>query len=89
MGECVSLPTGCLDTSLTSLAFFSVEALGPVAVCTLDKPPANTLDEDLYGEIDQLVTGLELTAEARAAVIASAHPSIFVAGADIKRMASY
>ena len=84
-----SLPAVCLDTSLTSLAFFSVEPVGPVAVCTLDKPPANTLDEDLYAEIDRLVMGLELSTDVRAAVIASAHRSIFVAGADIKRMASY
>jgi enoyl-CoA hydratase len=78
-----------LDETLSSLSFFTVETVGPVAVCTLDKPPANTLDEQLYAEIDLLVAGLELSAEARAIVIASAHPSIFVAGADIKRMAAY
>lgn len=78
-----------MDNCLDSLAFFSIEPSGPVAVCTLDKPPANTLDEDLYAEIDLLVTGLELSDDIRAAVIASAHPSIFVAGADIKRMAGY
>ena len=78
-----------MDTSLTSLAFFSVEPVGPVAVCTLDKPPANTLDEPLYAEIDRLVTGLELSPDVRAAVVASAHRSIFVAGADIKAMADY
>ena len=84
-----SLPTGRLENRLTSLAFFAVEPRGPVAVCTLDKPPANTLDEDLYAEIDALVTGLELSEDVRAAVIASAHPTIFVAGSDIKRMATY
>jgi enoyl-CoA hydratase len=90
VGQCrISLPTGRLDTSLQQLRFFSVEPRGPVAVCTLDKPPANTLDEDLYAEIDRLVMGLELSDDVRAAVIASGHPSIFVAGADIKRMASY
>jgi enoyl-CoA hydratase len=78
-----------LDTALTSLAFFSVELDGAVAVCTLDKPPANTLDEALYAEIDQLVMGLELSEDVRAAVITSAHRSIFVAGSDIKRMAGY
>ena len=85
----LSLPAVCLDTALTSLAFFSVEPVGPVAVCTLDKPPANTLDEELYADIDLLVAGLELSTDIRAAVIASAHRSIFVAGADVKRMASY
>lgn len=89
MARISSLPAVCLDTSLTTLAFFSVEPVGPVAVCTLDKPPANTLDEDLYAEIDRLVMGLELSADVRAAVITSAHRSIFVAGADIKRMADY
>jgi len=89
VGEWPSLPTVRLDTSLTSLAFFSVDPAGPVAVCTLDKPPANTLDEELYAEIDRLVMGLELSEDVRAAVIASAHRSIFVAGADVKRMASY
>jgi enoyl-CoA hydratase/carnithine racemase len=84
-----SLPTVRLDPCLTSLAFFTVEPAGPVAVCTLDKPPANTLDEELYAEIDRLVAGIELSSDVRSAVIASAHPSIFVAGADIKRMADY
>jgi len=78
-----------LDETLTSLSFFAVEAVGAVAVCTLDRPPANTLDEELYVEIDRLVMGLELSDDARAVVIASAHPSIFVAGADVKRMAAY
>jgi enoyl-CoA hydratase len=78
-----------LDTALTSHAFFSVELDGAVAVCTLDKPPANTLDEALYAEIDQLIMGLELSEDVRAAVITSAHRSIFVAGSDIKRMAGY
>jgi enoyl-CoA hydratase/carnithine racemase len=85
----ISLPTVRLTEILSSLAFFRVEAAGPVAVCTLDKPPANTLDEDVYADIDRLVTGLELEAGLRAVVIASAHPTIFVAGSDITKMASY
>jgi enoyl-CoA hydratase len=84
-----SLPTGCLDETLFTFRFFHVEAAGPVAVCTLDKPPANTLDEDLYAELDGLVAALELDASVRAAVLTSAHPSIFVAGSDVKKMATY
>jgi enoyl-CoA hydratase/carnithine racemase len=71
------------------IPFFGVEVDDGVAICTLDKPPANTLDEDLYDALDALVAAMELDDAVRAIVLASAHESIFVAGADVKRMAEY
>jgi enoyl-CoA hydratase/carnithine racemase len=69
------------------IPFFAVEIDDGVAVCTLDKPPANTLDEDLYAALDALVAAMEQDEAVRAVVLASAHERIFVAGADVKRMA--
>jgi len=63
-----------------------VERIGPVARCALDKPPANTLDDDLHDDFDRLLTGLDVDESVRAVVLASAHPSIFMAGADLKRL---
>jgi enoyl-CoA hydratase/carnithine racemase len=62
---------------------------GAVAEVTIDNPPANALTEDLYARLGELVTELELDERVRAVVFASAHPRIFVAGADIGAMASY
>jgi enoyl-CoA hydratase/carnithine racemase len=60
-----------------------------VATVTIDNPPANALIDELYDELGRAVTELELDDGARAVVFASAHPTSFVAGADIKRMAQY
>ncbi len=60
-----------------------------VAEVTIDNPPANALTDELYERLGQVVTELELDDAVRAVVVVSAHPSIFVAGADIGRMANY
>ncbi len=65
------------------------DAADGVARLTIDNPPANALTDELYAELDAVVTRLELDDEARAVVFESAHPKIFVAGADVKRMAEY
>jgi len=60
-----------------------------VAIVTIDKPPANTLDFALYDEIMSLVGQLEEDDSVRAVVVTSAHPKLFISGADIKDMESY
>ena len=71
------------------MTFFDVEVSGGVAVATLDKPPANTLDADLYAEINSLVDELDGDRGVRVVVFASAHPRVFISGADIKDMDGY
>ena len=64
--------------------FFRIERHGPVAVCLLDKPPANTLDEDLHADFDRLVRLLELDDGVRSVVLGSANERIFMAGARLE-----
>lgn len=71
------------------MAFFAVETDGGVAVATLDRPPANTLDGELYEELSGLIERLESDDGVRAVVFASANERIFVAGADLARMEAY
>jgi enoyl-CoA hydratase/carnithine racemase len=82
-----SLSTKRLDENVPTLLFFRIEHLGSVARCALDKPPANTLDDDLHDDFDRLLSALELDERVRAVVLASANPSIFMAGADLKNLA--
>lgn len=60
-----------------------------VALVEIDNPPANALTEELYAAINKAVVALERDMSTRAVIIASAHRSTFVAGADIKAMATY
>jgi len=56
-----------------------------VGLVEIDSPPINALDLELYGEISMLVNTLEAMSEIRVVVFASKHPTIFVAGADLKK----
>ena len=69
--------------------FFQVERANGVATAYLDKPPANTLDEDLYTELVRLSDEIDSDPGTRAVVFATRNPKIFIAGADIKRMKEY
>jgi enoyl-CoA hydratase len=62
---------------------------GAVAEVTIDNPPANALTNQLYERLQALVDELENDRSVRAIVFLSAHPTIFVAGADIGAMANY
>ena len=64
--------------------FFLLERHGAVAVCLLDKPPANTLDEELHADFDLLLTRLEQDAGVRAVVLGTANEKIFMAGAKLE-----
>jgi enoyl-CoA hydratase/carnithine racemase len=69
--------------------YFEIERSDGVAVATVDKPPANTLDFALYDEISALLDELENDDEVRSVVFASAHPRVFISGANIKDMEHY
>lgn len=71
------------------MAWFSVTTVEGVATATLDRPPANALDYELYEELTLLLEALESDDAVRAVVITSAMDHIFVSGGDIKAMATY
>jgi enoyl-CoA hydratase/carnithine racemase len=60
-----------------------------VTLVEIDNPPANALTEELYAALPEATTQLELDDDTRVVVFASAHRSIFIAGADISAMANY
>ncbi|MHB1808520.1 MAG: enoyl-CoA hydratase/isomerase family protein [Solirubrobacteraceae bacterium] len=70
-------------------ATLELERRGATVEVRIDNPPANALTEELYARLAEAITELELDDAARAIVFVSAHPSIFVAGADIKAMRGY
>lgn len=71
------------------MAWFGVSTVDGVATATLDRPPANSLDYELYDELSLLLDDLESDADVRAVVFASALDRTFISGGDIKAMASY
>jgi enoyl-CoA hydratase/carnithine racemase len=73
-----------LNSSPHDLRFFRVEQDGAAAVCLLDKPPANALDEELHEDMARLLDRLEEDASIRAVVLGSAHETIFMAGARLR-----
>src|SRR5579884_3538794 len=60
-----------------------------VAEVVIDNPPANALTSELYAQLQTLAEELDGDPAVRSVVFASAHPKIFVAGADIGAMAHY
>ena len=58
------------------------ETRGPVTVAWLSRPPANALSEELVNELQTLWDSVD--GKARVLVVASASPSLFCAGADIR-----
>ena len=63
-----------------------LETRGEVAILWLDRPPANALSPQLFGELRAAWD--ELDGTARAVVIASASPFVFSAGADVGELAA-
>jgi enoyl-CoA hydratase len=74
---------------MTGESLLRVTKEGAVAEVTIDNPPANALTNELYERLQALVDELENDRSVRAIVFLSAHPTIFVAGADIGAMANY
>ena len=70
-------------------SLLTVTKAGAVAEVTIDNPPANALTNELYERLQTLAGELEDDRSVRAIVFVSAHPTIFVAGADIGAMANY
>ena len=66
----------------------SVTRDGGVATVTMNRPPVNAIAPDLVEQFDAAITELGADPGVRAIVVTSAIPRYFMAGADIKMMAS-
>ena len=73
-----------MNSDLPQPRFFTVERHGAVARCVLDKPPANALDAALHADFGLLLDLLERDDAVRSVVLASAHETIFMAGAKLE-----
>jgi enoyl-CoA hydratase len=66
----------------------SVTREGGIATVVMNRGPVNAIAPDLLSEFDAAMAELGTDAEVRVIVVASAIPRYFMAGADIKMMAS-
>ena len=66
----------------------SVQRDGGVATVVMNRPPVNAIAPDLLAEFDAAFTELGADDGVRVIVVTSAFPRYFMAGADIKMMAS-
>lgn len=55
---------------------------------TINNPPANTLNGNIQNDLATIIDTLGNDPEARVLVFKSAHPKIFIAGADLNQMGS-
>jgi enoyl-CoA hydratase/carnithine racemase len=68
------------------LKFLKVEMDGSVCVFRLNRPPANAHDLEMVRELETLVTAIRFDSKVKAAMMASANPRFFSAGADIEEI---
>ncbi|HTU19513.1 MAG TPA: 3-hydroxyacyl-CoA dehydrogenase NAD-binding domain-containing protein [Gemmataceae bacterium] len=63
---------------------------GDIALVTLDQPGsrANTLNQAMFGELEALVAQLTTRGELRGLIFRSGKPGMFIAGADLRELAS-
>ncbi len=61
-----------------------LETRGPIAIAWLARPPANSLSPAVIGELARIWEHVEGDPTLRVLIIASANPTLFCAGADIK-----
>jgi enoyl-CoA hydratase len=64
--------------------FIRVEVAEHIATVTIDRPPVNAMNRQLYGEIAETFRSFEANREVRVAVLASASDRAFLAGADLR-----
>lgn len=65
-----------------------IERTGRTHLVTLDRPPVNGLDAELYEALKVTFNELSEDAGLRVVVLASAQPGIFAAGMDLKQFAT-
>ncbi|API93043.1 crotonase [Virgibacillus pantothenticus] len=59
-----------------------------VAIITISRPPVNPLNSDVFRELTQLINELENNEEVKVIVMTGSGEKAFVAGADVKEMAT-
>lgn len=74
---------------MTGDGFLHVEVAGAVAEVVIDRPPMNVLDYEMYEQLTLVAEQLESDDAVRAVLFRSAHPTVFVSGADISQMRHY
>ncbi|MCD6292470.1 MAG: enoyl-CoA hydratase/isomerase family protein [Deltaproteobacteria bacterium] len=67
-----------------SYEFLKISVNNGVGIVSLNRPPANSLNEALVAELDQAFDEIAVNNEAKVLVITSEIPGFFIAGADIK-----
>jgi enoyl-CoA hydratase len=75
-------------TTGLSYQYLLCEVENKVATITLNRPPVNALNSQVYLELSQLFTKLEANDDVNVIVLTGAGEKAFVAGADINEMAS-
>lgn len=71
-----------------SYQYLLCEIKNKVAIITLNRPPVNALNSQVFVELSQLFTELEANEEVHVIVLTGSGEKAFVAGADINEMAS-
>jgi enoyl-CoA hydratase len=64
--------------------FIRVEVADHIATVTIDRPPVNAMNRQLYREIAETFHAFDADREVRVAVLASASERAFLAGADLR-----
>ncbi len=73
---------------MMELEFVKVEVRDRVAILTIDHPPANAFNGQTMADLNAAFRAAEADAAVKVIVITGAGPRFFVAGADIKELAS-
>ena len=75
-----------MEESIMTYEFLLCEIEHKVAVVTINRPPVNPLNTQVFQELSQLFDELEENEEVRAIVLTGSGQKAFVAGADINEM---
>lgn len=73
---------------MSDYKFISYETEENIVVITINNPPANSLNTKVMKEIDIAITAFDSDEKLKAAIITGAGSSVFVAGADIREIAT-
>lgn len=73
---------------MTQFQFLSISTEDGVSFLSINRPPVNALGTQLLGELEQATDELNAEPKTKVIVIVSAIPNVFIAGVDLKEMAS-
>ena len=73
---------------MTQFQFLSISTEDGVSFLSINRPPVNALGVQLLDELERAVEELNADPKTKVLVIVSAIPNVFIAGVDLKEMAS-